>query len=448
MSLPNWFLLQAPPNMDIDVSEWKKLAWNRVKLLEQLPHNPSLVVRDYFPSYEETLEKKYEEYRLGAYLLRLVAATNSRLESWLIESEGDLFERLYFDRTESMDQKLEIFRQVFEKENIMKYEEFKHKMDEAKNEYLAELYHQYHSSRPKRDFLVCVHFSQVPWMVSNRRGYLRKGWVVSNEVSFRGPLKKGFERKLEREIAKAQDLLGLREDIDNIVQELEQNLSKHVQIRSQFSGGELEGQDLFLHPEIFPPCMLQLYFEFEKAGRLIHVQRLQMGFFLKKIGMGVEEQLHYWYEKSVDNVGQSYSEFKRTSGYQIRHLYGLEGGKKDYNVPKCSTIATGYFCPFVHLNPSVLSKFLKSNYYIQKRKINVRDSRVNSIISKSSNNPTQACSLYFRLVYGRSLYRKIVHPLQWSRFAIKIEGLSSQESSSTTPSKEKESTFETKTDSQ
>jgi DNA primase large subunit len=449
MSIPNWFLLQAPPNMDIDVREWKKLAWDRVKLLEQLPHNPSQVVRDYFPTYEENLEKKYEDYRLGAYLLRLVAATNSRLESWLIESEGDLFERLYFDRTESIDQKLEIFRQVFENENVLKYEEFKYKMDETKNEHLAELYNQYHSSRipSKRDFLVCVYFTQVPWMVSNRKGYLRKGWVVSNEVSFRGVLKKAFEKKLEGEIAKAQELLGLREDIDNTVQELEQDLSKHVQIRSQFSGGELEGQDLFLHPEIFPPCMLRLYTEFEKTGRLVHVQRLQMGFFFKKIGMGVEEQLHYWYEKSVDNVGQSYTEFKRTSGYQIRHLYGLEGGKKDYNVPKCSTIATGYFCPFVHLAPSILLEFLKSNYYFQKKNTVPRDSYLNSVISQSSTNPTQACSSYFRLVYGKPFRYKIVHPLQWSRYAIKLEGLSSKETSSTVPSRENDAKIETKTDS-
>ena len=87
MPLPNWYLLQAPPNLDIDVLEWKKLAWERVQLLEKLPHNPSQVVRDFFPSYEEDLDQIYGNYRLGAYLLRLVAATNSRLESWLIEAE-------------------------------------------------------------------------------------------------------------------------------------------------------------------------------------------------------------------------------------------------------------------------------------------------------------------------------------------------------------------------
>jgi DNA primase large subunit len=438
MPLPNWYLLQAPPNLDIDVLAWKKLAWERVQLLEKLPQNPSQVVRDFFPFHEEDLDQIYGQYRLGAYLLRLVAATNSRLESWLIESEGDLFERLYFDRTDSKEQRTEIFQDIFGDENVLEYEDFKYKMDEQQNETLAELYHQYHTNRgrTKGDFLICVHFTKVPWMVSQRKGYLRKGWVISNEVSFRGILKKAFEKRLEEEISKAQDLLGIREDIDNVVQNLEQELSKHVQIRSQFSGGDIEGEDLFLHPVVFPPCMLHLYIEFETTGRLIHSQRLQLGFFLKRIGMTVEEQLHYWYEKSVDNVGRTFSEFKRTSGYQIRHLYGLEGGKKDYNVPQCSTIATGYFCPFVHFAPATLQNFLNENFFTKTKRLEIPETRLNSVISQSTNNPTLACSQYFRLVYGRLFHRKIVHPLQWTRYAVKLEGLTSEQQKTTKKSEE------------
>ena len=434
MPLPNWYLLQAPPNLDIDVLEWKKLAWERVKLLERLPHDPSQVVRDFFPSYEDDLNQIYDDYRLGAYLLRLVAATNSRLESWLIEAEGDLFERLYFDRTETVEQRINIFQHVFGERNVLGYEEFKNKMDEGQNEYLAELYHQYHTDRGRTrgDFLICVHFTQVPWMVSTRKGYLRKGWVISNEISFRGVLKKAFEKRLEAEIIKAQDLLGVREDIDNAIQDLEQELSKHVQIRSQFSSGDIEGKDIFLHPEAFPPCMLHLYFEIENTGRLIHAQRLQLGFFLKRIGMSVDEQLHFWYEKSVDNVGQTFSEFTRTSGYQIRHLYGLEGGKKDYNVPQCSTIATGYFCPFVHLAPATLADYLKKNFLTERKRLEISEKRVNYLISQSARNPTQACSQYFNLIFGRPLYNKIVHPLQWTRVAIKFEGLAPQKETQST----------------
>jgi len=237
VSLPNWFILQSPPNLNIEIREWKQLALHRVKLLENLPSNPSQVIRDYFPTHEDSLDETYEQYRLGAYLLRLVAATNRSLEAWLIESEGDLFERLYFDRT-TPDQKRAIFRRVFGEQKVMEYEEFKNSKDESKNVILAKLYNDYIAGLRRgasRDFLICIHFSQVPWMISNRKGYLRKGWVVSNENSFRGSLKKAFEKSLQVEIERNQNLLGVREEIDEAVQELEQQLAKHTQIRSRFS---------------------------------------------------------------------------------------------------------------------------------------------------------------------------------------------------------------------
>lgn len=425
MSLPNWFILQAPPNLEIDIRLWKQLAMNRVKMLESLTKDPSQVIRDNFPDYDEEIDRIYDDYRLGAYLLRLVAATNRRLEAWLIESEGDLFEYLYHDRTDSRADKIAIFKKLFGEKNVLEYIDYKYQMDEGQNEVLAELYEQFHSNRRRtsRDFLICVNYSQVPWMVSNRRGYLRKGWVISNEISFRGSLKKSFEKYFQQEIDKARNLLGIRESIDQAVQDIEQNLAKHTQIRSRFSDAEFEGQDLQSHPEIFPPCMIYLYSEFNKTGRLNHVSRLQLGFFLKKIGMTVEDQLYYWYEKSVDNVGVSFTEFQRTSGYQIRHLYGLEGGKKDYNVPKCSTIATSYFCPFVHIDPEILAEFLRNNFLTQKKSRSPSTGQINKIISKSSINPTIACLEYFRLLFQKSPFRAIVHPLQWARNASKIEGL-------------------------
>lgn len=424
MSLPNWFVLQAPPNLDIDIDRWKNLAWKRAQLLEQLPNNPSEVVRDNFPTYDDALNEIYNDYRLGAYFLRLVAATNSRLEAWLIESEGDLFERLYYDRTESIDQKIEIFKTIFGSNNVMRYEVFKYEMDEEKNEILAELYNEFHSAprgHRSRDFLICVHFSQVPWMVSNRKGYLRRGWVVSNESSFRGSLKKGFERVLQDQITESQNLLGIREEIDQAVQDIEQKLAAHSQIRSQFADTEFDIKDLQSHTEVFPPCMSYLTYEFEETRRLTHVHRLQLGFFLKKMGMSVDEQLRYWYEKAVDNVGISFTDFQRTSGYQIRHIYGLEGGKTDYDVPKCSTIATSYFCPFIHLAPNILVEYLNKNSLIRERKRSLTDAQLESYVSRSATNPTQTCSWYFQHIYGRSPSRKIVHPMQWVRYAIDIE---------------------------
>lgn len=410
--------------------DWKKLALDRIKLLEDLPRNPSQVIHDTFPYHDVGLPEIYKNYLLGAYLLRLVAATNRRLEAWLIETEGDLFQQLYFDRVESHEERTRFFQAIFGSENVMHYEEFKSIMDESQNPHLTQLYEDIHFGQKggsRRDFIICVHFTQVPWMVANRRGYLRKGWVISSETDFRGSLKKAFEQKFEHEIEKAQNLLGLREDIDQVVQEIEQHLAQHVQIRSQFGEIDLEGYNLHTNPELFPPCMAYLSMELERSGRLTHVHRLQLGFFLKKTGMSVDEQLQYWYEKSVDNVGVSFSTFQRQAGYQIRHLYGLEGGRTDYHVPKCSTIATGYFCPFVHLAPDLLTKYLKANALNRSNPRSTPHNQITRIVGRSGSDPTLACTWFFRIVYGRPAPRKIVHPLQWSLAASEIKSASSDE---------------------
>lgn len=430
MSLPNWFILKTPPDLNLDIPHWKKFALDRIKLLEALPKNPSRVIHDSFPHHDVQLHRIYENYLLGAYLLRLVAATNRRLEAWLIESEGDLFQQLYFDRVETPDERVRFFEAMFGSENVMSYNDFKTTMDEAQNPNLAQLYEDIHfgqKGRSRKDFVICVHFTQVPWMVANRRGYLRKGWVISSETRFRGSLKKAFEGKLQHEIQKAQNLLGLREDIDQAVQEIEQQLAQHVQIRSQFGGIELEGHNLHTNPEVFPPCMAYLTMELDRSGRLTHVHRLQLGFFLKKIGMSLDEQLHYWYEKSVDNVGVSFSSYQRRAGYQIRHLYGLEGGRKDYHVPKCSTIATGYFCPFVHLSPDLLTKYLKAYALSRKNPRTIADKQVVRIVGRSASDPTRACTWFFHMIHGRHTPYKIVHPLQWIQAALQLASSSGDE---------------------
>ncbi len=143
--------------------------------------------------------------------------------------------------------------------------------------------------------------------------------------------------------------------------------------------------------------------------------------------MTVEDQLHYWYEKSVDNVGVSFSSYQRRAGYQIRHLYGLEGGRTDYHVPKCSTLATGYFCPFVHLSPDLLTKYLKAHALSRKNPRPTSDKQVARIVGRSASNPTQACTWFFRMIHSRHAPRKIVHPLQWTQAASQLFSSSNDE---------------------
>lgn len=79
--------------------------------------------------------------------------------------------------------------------------------------------------------------------------------------------------------------------------------------------------------DCYPPCIYELLTNLQSKGHLAHMENWQLGTFLKKVGMSIEEQKQFWYKNSIDNVGQSYEEFEKKVGYQIEHIYGLAGGE-------------------------------------------------------------------------------------------------------------------------
>lgn len=412
LMIPEWYILQKPANLEINVKEWSDLAWQRIQLLEEFIKDPSLAVRTHFPVYDPSLEQMYQNYRIGAYFLRLVAANNRRIESWLIETEGDLFSFLYRDRTDGREDRITLFQEIFGLNNVMHIQEFLYQFGEQSNENIQELQSLLYARR--HDFLICVHFTQVPAMVSRRRGYLRRGWVIDLESGFHGSLKKAFEKQLQQQIVEARDLLGIRQDIDATVDILIKKITKHIQLRTHYTD-ELIG-DFSSQPQYFPPCMACIYNEFISTGRLTHNLRLQLAFYLKKIGMTLEDQLQFWWEKSVDNAAMTYDTFLRKAGYQIRHTYGLEGGKKDYDVPKCKTIATTYFCPFVSYEITALSKFLQALIPDE-----IDEKELIKLATGAANFPTRACTWTFQQIYDFKPKYPIYHPLQWTREAVPKE---------------------------
>lgn len=85
-----------------------------------------------------------------------------------------------------------------------------------------------------------------------------------------------------------------------------------------------------LAPRHFPPCMRHLWDTGREQKHLKHFARLQLGLFLKGVGLSVEEALMWW--RKTFNVGGKMSDdkFKKEYEYNIKHSYGLVGGKKNY----------------------------------------------------------------------------------------------------------------------
>lgn len=99
--------------------------------------------------------------------------------------------------------------------------------------------------------------------------------------------------------------------------------------------------DLDYHTQrSFPPCMKSLYQALKNHHHLKHYGRLQMGLFLKGIGLTMEESLLFWKNEFTKKHDIDGEKFEKNYAYNIRHSYGQEGKRNDYKPWNCNkTIA-------------------------------------------------------------------------------------------------------------
>jgi DNA primase large subunit len=181
---------------------------------------------------------------------------------------------------------------------------------------------------------------------------------------------------------------------------------------------QLGNYQLFSKENVFPQCMADLYNEVAQRGHINHDERFQLGLFLKQIGMTVDEQLFFWYEKAVDNIGQSFDQFSSgPAGYQVRYIYGLEGGRTDYSAQKCETIQSNGYCTFLHQSVEEIERVIREEIQNPTRK---QEELIRSLIrAVVDKRPGDACAVMFNLRYNRKA-RSIRHPVGYVQYAAKV----------------------------
>lgn len=134
--------------------------------------------------------------------------------------------------------------------------------------------------------------------------------------------------------------------------------------------------------------MKVLYDVVEKEHHLKHFGRLQLGLFLKGIGLPLEEATKFWRSNFTKKAGMDGNrvsccvlmdmeklkikmmdcfQFDKQYLYNIRHMYGKEGKRADYTPYSCikiitSSVGTGdhHGCPFRHSDALPLRSRLQS----------------------------------------------------------------------------------------
>jgi DNA primase large subunit len=414
--IPNWVVVKhlsdtglPKERLQLDMDEWPEIAKVR---MERFARGDK-----WFPTKTSTIPTNqdaiFEEFA-GHGLLRLVAADNRKIASWLIEQEGDLFE-WRFKKTNNIQLQIEIIRFLFDGNRVKTPRE---------TWALFDIHHRYFKSFiKKQQSTIAIHFTCVPKLVTNRSAILTKGWVVAPIEQFTNSVKTEFENTLNKRIIST----GKKMDrtARSAVKELRDEIGKTIHTFAKRSGDvDYSSYELYHRQDIFPQCMLDLYSEVMEKGHLGHEERFQLGLFLKKLGMTIDDQLHFWYSHAIDNAGLSFNEFSRgQAGYIIRHMYGLKGGETDYNVPNCETIQDSYYCSFLHQSLEAIDEKIRQEFKDPPEKV---EQAIQALERKVINKkPSEACAILFSLRYHRAC-RPIWHPINYTTYAAKVKKIIKQ----------------------
>ena len=139
--------------------------------------------------------------------------------------------------------------------------------------------------------------------------------------------KSQFRAKLMGELIKAYKYLPtiLR---DSRLSQLLINLSNHnaidfnlTEVSAPADTEKIRLQDLdYYSRKSFPPCMKGLFTVVRNQHHLKHFGRLQLGLFLKGIGLTMDEAALFWkreFTKKMDS-----DKFEKNYAYNIRHMFG------------------------------------------------------------------------------------------------------------------------------
>ncbi|KAJ2126172.1 DNA primase subunit pri2 [Coemansia sp. RSA 720] len=200
-----------------------------------------------------------------------------------------------------------------------------------------------------------VDFERVLDLVSRSQVVLRAGKAYVPQAEVAALLVHEYRQRLTRTLAvcaKALPQMGEDERLVPVLQNLS-NQSARSEYRSTSAAGAVSADNVDSQVDSFPLCMQHLHTQLLKDHHLRHGGRMQLGLFLKGIGLNLQEALIYW--RRVFNV-MTDDQFQKGYAYNIRHNYGMEGRRADYAPYSCHRIimtnppgpGDHHGCPFRH----------------------------------------------------------------------------------------------------
>jgi len=407
-------LYASPPCAEVALEDFERAALDRLRVLKGIENALSRGAKPLeLDAAVSELESQYLSRRdlttldsssegelkdaVSHFVLRLAYCRTEELRRWFLTQECVLF-KCRFKKLLGHEQ------QEFMRQNQLPYHplapaEYKAVEDKLATVMRATMVGQ--QATPTSTAWYRVPFEDVPELVRNRKVYLVKGSAYVPQEHIASLVVGLFRSRLSKALAVTARQWGSKiapmemERLTPIVEALStRHLGATDYSQDRGAAGTVTLANLDeLASKSFPLCMQTVFAKLKEEHHLRHFGRMQLGLFLKGIGLTLEDAMAFW--KSEFTKRMPAEKFDKQYSYNVRHNYGKEGKRQDYTPYSCmkiimSTPGQGDFhgCPYRH--------WTDDNVRAALSKMNLSQTAVNEVLDKKRSQHYQlACSAAF-----------------------------------------------------
>ncbi|KAE8705473.1 DNA primase large subunit [Hibiscus syriacus] len=458
-------LYRSAPPLEVRLEDFELFAMDRLRVLKGIsdglgrgkkPEEMENLVADLWKENMRHPQANEETNKdvISHFVLRLVYCRTEELRKWFLSMETTLFRyRFRFQSSEAQRALMSEFKLPYKAVSNAEFECVKDKLNQvarSMGQTLAAVDAVFYK----------VPFEEVPELVAGRRVFIYKGhaYVAMNQVvslvvtQFRSYLSKAliltnsieyvykgihkctktpcYRLSIKALIFCKQDdvyqvsicNLACRKWTSTVREQEKDRLAPIVEaLCTRYLGpdysqpnevGEISVKDIDrIAKTSFPLCMRHLFEKVREDHHLKHGGRMQLGLFLKGVGLKLDDALAFWKAEFAPKV--SAERFDKEYAYNIRHNYGREGKRTDYTPYSCQKIISSapgvgdhHGCPYRH--------FSEENLRAALVRMGASSRVVEEVMDKVRNRHYQlACTLTFEAVHGSSCDAGINHPNQY-----------------------------------
>ncbi|KAM7261102.1 hypothetical protein ACFE04_026577 [Oxalis oulophora] len=426
-------LYRSAPPLEISLEQFELFAIDRLRVLKGIsdglsrgkkPEEIENLVSKLWKENMRTLQPSdsFNKDIISHFVLRLVYCRTEELRKWFLTMETTLFRyRFKLENSKTQRAIMVELNLPYKPVAIAEFETIKEKLSQVArsiNENIPPGNNTFYDLEQQ------VPFEEVPELVASRRVYIHKGYayVAMNQVvsfivtQFRSHLSKALvltNRKWTSTIKEQEK--------DRLAPIVEALCSSYLgpDYSQPSENGEISLKDIDkVAKSSFPLCMRHLFDKLKEDHHLKHGGRMQLGLFLKGVGLKLDDALAFWKAEFSQKVGAE--RFDKEYAYGIRHNYGKEGKRTDYTPYSCQKIISStpgvgdhHGCPYRH--------FSKENLRAALSGMGVNSRAMDDVMDKVHNKHYQlACTLTFEVIHGASCDAGINHPNQYFSDSQKI----------------------------